>query len=447
MNFISTNKTHFFQWQSYLLRVAIIFFLLQSLPVNAEIYKTIANISWSTFISDVFNIVIYLPHVFGPVSGFADWFLVLGISLILAYVWYSKSIISDEKETKYFYFLRVAVRFRLASILFVAGFTKLFTLFAPELSLSHLNTGYGYFENWKQLYLSLSAAPAYAIFLGIVELFAAFLLLFRKTSLLGVLFIIPFYGNVFLADLAYEGSYFMVSAYAVLLTIPIFVYDIKKLGNLLIDLKLTSPVNWHFNWNSTALGKWRPVLKGAFVLFFVVLVGFKSYSLSQGESLYYPSEKGLEEVAGKYNVDLFILNSDTLEYSPFDKQRWKDVVFEEWNTLSVRINDSIKTADPHSFLEGKSSDRDYEYTQVGDRLYYHYQIQNGNKEISLQNPNPNYPNDQFTFYVERPDSLHINLKGENSKGDKYTVALSKVDKKYLLYEIKNLGRRKLGYKL
>src|SRR5690606_17053483 len=154
-----------------------------------------------------------------------------------------------------------AARFRLASILLVAGFTKLFTLFTPELSLSHLNTGYGYFENWKQLYLSLSAAPAYVVFLGVVELLAAGLLLFRKTSLLGVLFVIPFYGNVFLADLAYEGHFFMISAYAVVLTIPVLVYDLNRLGNLLVNLNLTKPALWHFNWRGSTLRKWRPITK------------------------------------------------------------------------------------------------------------------------------------------------------------------------------------------
>src|SRR5690606_17529857 len=111
------------------------------------------------------------------------------------------------------------------------------------------------------------------------------------------------------------------------------------------------------------------------------------------------------------------------------------------------VNDSIKTARPHAFLEPQSAKRDYEYTQVGDRLYYHYQINEEGETISLQNPNPNYPTDQYVFQVERPDSLHVNLKGKNRGGDQFSIVLSKVNKRYLLKEAQKIGRRNAGYKL
>src|SRR5690606_28712362 len=213
----------------FLLRLGILFIGLLSLPVHPEFYKILFSISWTYFIADIFQLVTYLPHYLGEQNSLYDWLFLLIIAAIGAILWLSKENPGTaDREQRYFYYLRIFVRFKLAAILFVAGFLKMFPIFVPELSLSQLNTAYGYFADWKHLLLSLSAAPAYLVFLGIVELFAAVLLLFRKTAFLSVIFVIPFYGNAFLADLAYHGPSFLVSSYIVLLTVPIFVYDLQR---------------------------------------------------------------------------------------------------------------------------------------------------------------------------------------------------------------------------
>lgn len=436
-------------WEKYFLRVSILFILLLSLPLQPDFYKTLFTISWEYFIADIFHLVTFLPHYFGEQSGIYDWVLIFIIALVGAVIWLKKEKpVSADREHLYYYYLRIFVRFKLAAILFVAGFLKLFPIFAPELSLSHLNTAYGYFADWKHLLLSLSAAPAYLVFLGIVEVIAAVLLLFRKTAFLAVIFVVPFYGNAFLADLAYQGPTYFVSTYIVLLTFPIFVYDVQRLGSLIVNFKETLPASWKLDWQKVSWSKWRLPLKAVFVFVFIVLTGVRSYSVYQhpNQSLHYPSEAGLPAIEGKYLVDTFVLNGDTLAFSPTDSVRWKDVVFEKWNTLSVRkVNTTFKDEPPTAFFQREDESRDYEYTHVGDRLYYRYDITKD--RIYLKNPNKNYQEDTYTFKVERPDDLHVNLVGFNAQGDRLQVGLSKVDKKYLLYEVKKIGRRGLGYKL
>ncbi|MFD2965767.1 hypothetical protein [Sphingobacterium bambusae] len=434
-------------WQRYLIRLGALFIILLSLPLQADFYSTLFELRWNYLVTDLFNLLVFLPHFFGESPHIYDWLLALSFALIGAAIWLKKERKAPDRDALYFYLLRIFVRFRLAAILFVAGFTKLFAIFAPELSLSHLNTGYGYFADLKHLYLSLSAAPAYLIFLGVVELLAALLLLFRRTSFLAVIIIIPFYGNVFLADLAYAGDYYLASAYVVLLTLPIFLYDVGRLSKLIVNLQITLPERWKFDWKLTNWGRWRWSAKFVFFIIFAVLVGFRAVDVSRSSSLYYPQQKGLTGIAGKYAVDSFILNGDTLAFSPTDSLRWKDVVFEKWNTLSVRVNQTIKTTKSPGFLKRQDAQRDYEYAQVGDRLYYRYTAAGDEKQLTLQNPNPNYVNDRYTFAIDRPDSSHITLNGSNLQGDSLIVSLSKVDKKYLLQEVKKEGRRRLGFKL
>ncbi|WP_398452390.1 hypothetical protein AB3466_14575 [Sphingobacterium thalpophilum] len=435
--------------KKYLLRVSILFILLLSLPLQPAFYSTLFTISWPYFIVDVFRLVTFLPHYFGEQNSLIDWLFILVIALFGAAFWLKKDKTENAgREQLYYYYLRIFVRFKLAAILFVAGFLKLFPIFVPELSLSHLNTAYGYFADWKHLLLSLSAAPAYLVFLGIVELVAATLLLFRKTAFLSVIFVIPFYGNAFLADLAYQGPSYFVSTYIILLTLPIFLYDVRRLGSLIVSLKETLPASWKLDWQTVSWSKWRLPLKAVFVFIFVLLVAVRSYSIYQdpGQSLHYPNEAGLPAIEGKYLVDTFVFNGDTLAFSPIDSIRWKDVVFEKWNTVSVRkVNTVFKDAEPAAFLEREDQQRDYEFTQTGDRLYYRYTV--SGDTIALKNPNKNYPDDTYRFKIERPDSLHVNLFGVNARGNTVKASLSKVNKKYLLYEIKKIGRRGLGYKL
>lgn len=435
--------------EKYLLRVSILFILLLSLPLQQEFYSTLFTISWQYFIADLFQLVTFLPHYFGEQNSLRDWIFILVIALLGAAIWVKIDKTENaDKEQLYYYYLRIFVRFKLAAILFVAGFLKLFPIFVPELSLSHLNTAYGYFTDWKHLLLSLSAAPAYLVFLGIVELIAAILLLFRRTAFLSVIFVIPFYGNAFLADLAYQGPTYFVSTYIILLTLPIFLYDVQRLGSLIVALKETLPASWKLDWQTIGWSKWRLPLKAVFVFVFVLLMAVRSYSIYQHpeQSLHYPNEAGLSAIEGKYLVDTFVFNGDTLAFSPTDSVRWKDVVFEKWNTISVRkVNTVFKDAAPSAFLERENQQRDYEFTQTGDRLYYRYTI--SGDTIALENPNKNYPDDTYRFKVERPDSLHVNLIGVNAQGNTVKASLSKTDKKYLLYEVKKIGRRGLGYKL
>ncbi|MFD2598744.1 DoxX family protein [Sphingobacterium corticis] len=434
----------------FFLRVAILFIAFISLPVHKDFYQTLFTISWSSLIPDLFNLLTYLPHYFGKLNGFYDWGLILFIALIGAFVWLKAEKGRPEalREFRYYYYLRIFVRFKLAAILLVAGFIKLFPLFAPQLSLSHLNTAYGQFEDWKHLLLSLSAAPAYLVFLGVVELLAASLLLFRKTSFLAVVFIIPFYGNAFLADVAYQGPTYFASAYVVLLTLPIFLYDVQRLGSLVLYLKPTNPSTNRVNWSDSSLFLWRQVGKLVFAIVFFGLVGIRAYQIhsNANDSLHYPQHAGLPAVEGKYVADEFVWNGDTLQYSPTDTIRWKDVVFEKWNTLSIRREaGNVHHAVSEGLFQRATQKRDYEHTHTGDRLYYRYTVKGDS--LHLKNPNDQYTQDVYRLHIERPDSAHIRLSGANLRGDSLSVSLTKTNKKYLLEEIKKSGRRSLGYKL
>ncbi len=443
------NK-HSLSWQGTLIRFGIIYFALQTIPLHLDFYERLFQLKWNTFVIDLLSLLTYTPHFFGPESTFLDWLVIAVVAGIGTGVWITKekgNQPSIDDDTLYYY-LRILVRYRLAAALLVLGFVKVFPSFAPEPSLSHLNTGYGYFSHWKHLYLSLGVAPAYLSFLGLVEVVSALLLLSRKTAFLGVVFIIPFYGNVFLANLAYEGGGHVLSLFLLSLALVLFLYDFKRFVSLIVHLQYTKPTTYQARWRDIKAHRVRLLLKTTFVFVVVVLYGIRSYAIFKEGTLYYPETPGIAGIQGLYDVGLFVQNGDTITYSPNHPYRWKDVVFEKWNTVSIRASGPIETFNDNSIrLHRIDSLRNYEYALVGDRQYYAYHVIADGTALILRNRNPNYTNDVLKLNIERPDGTSIFLRGTDLRGDSLRIRLDRLDKKYLIEEVKKVGRSTLGFKL
>ncbi len=436
--------------KNFLIRFALVYFLLQTIPLQWSFYTRLFALRWDTFVIDLLNLVLFTPHFFGPESTFLDWIVLAVIAAAAAILWQRSERIKSARfsDDDLYYYLRVLVRYRLAAALFVFGFVKLFPSFAPEPSISHLNTGYGYFGHWKHFILSLGVAPAYLSFLGLVEVASALLLLFRRTAFLAVIFILPFYGNVFLSDLAYEGAGYVYSLFLLSLTFVLFLYDAQRFAQLVIHLQPTQPSSFRFTWASSPFRLWRIGLKGAFAVLFVVVFGAKSYAVYKHGTLHYPETRGVEGAAGIYDVGLFVANGDTIACSPDHPTRWKDVVFESWNTVSIRSNEVVLENRYNGIrLEPVDSLRSYEYTLAGDRHYYSYNWQRDQRHLLLQNRNPNYPDDRFSLNITRPNGKTVVLEGVDANGDSLLVRLDRRDKKYLIEEVKKVGRFTLGFKL
>ena len=56
----------------------------------------------------------------------------------------------------------------------------------------------------------------------------------------------------------------------------------------------------------------------------------------------FPKTKGITDIKGVYNVKEFNYKGKILPYSITDSLRWQNVVFEEWNTISIRNNIPVK---------------------------------------------------------------------------------------------------------
>ena len=422
-------------------RISSIYFFLLAVPLDWKYYKTIFSINWLDLrYGDFFKLAHYFPNFTGGNSAL-NLVILLVIAVIGGLIWGLSDKVKKEYNALY-YWIRVIVRYRLALGLIAYGLIKFFPLQSPLPSISNLNTQYGDFSDWKIFAMSLGVVPGYQSFLGLVELLGGLLLLNRRTTLIGTLIIIPFTGNVFMSNLAYGGGEAVYSFYLILLALFLFAFDAPRFYSLLALEKPTVPNRFYpiypVKWQQYG----RLGLKVFFIFFFVILFSFKTRNGYHHDPYQYPKTPGLAKAAGLYNVAEFKINNQVLPYSPVDPVRWKDVVFEDWATLSIRSNKPV-IIDSTNVEEISENDQDrvYEFLGSAGRHYYSYKIDAASQVLSLENRNKHYPADKFQLHYSRPDSTTIVLSGINSERDSVFVRLEKINKKYLQTEIKKLGRR------
>jgi len=445
MSFFENHDLFSSEWKGYekaLLRFFFLYFFIQVVPLDWKYYAQLLAIDWSNlYYGDLFNLSRYYPRFFSGGDTYANWVIAAFIAVVGAAAWgkYEKNLKAHPDYDNLYYWLRVILRYRLALGVITYGFLKVFLLQAPYPSLSSLNTSYGDFTAWKIFSLSLGVAPIYEVFLGVVEVTAGVLLLYRQTASVGAFIILCFTGNVFLSNLAYEGGESIYSLYLVVIALFLFAFDFKRLVRLLSLEKSAEPGRFKPDFSLNWLKSTRFALKGGFILVFVVIFGFRAYSGQQNNPHNIPTTPGLADAAGLYNVQEFILNNDTLAYSYTDSVRWKDVVFEPWATISVRSKRPVRLDSTDYEQVGYSDDeKSYELAGTSGRHYYSYKVDQKTNTLFLNNKNKHHADEKLVLRYSRPDSNTIILEGLNEKNDSVKITLERNHKKYLLIE----GRRK-----
>jgi hypothetical protein len=417
----------------FLFQVAFIFLLLLTLPIDPWYYKKLSANADGFHFQGLFQLLDYVPFLGYPTGwglhSFAGWCWALGVAIIMAVPWYLLDNTFHARYERWQDLLRIILRYRLAIAMFTYGFVLLFPLQVPYPSLSDLHTKYGEFLPWKIYYHSLGVATAgYEPILGLVEVSTGILLLWRRTTVIGAGLAAALLVNIVLVNFAYDLGSHVLSVYLLLISIVLLLHDTPRLYLLLVKER-TAPADHYSPAFTGRLHLLRRWVKPLFFLFFL-LYGILAYSNYKNDRWPYPAEKGISGAAGFYNVHRFVLDTQELPYSLTDTLRWQNVVFEEWNTLSVRLNRRITPDLKGPFINAR---QDYESEGNGGRTFYSYTVKDS--LLLLTNKNDYKDTCRFLF---RQSADSITLDGADSNNRNLHIELSRIDKKYLL----RLGRRK-----
>lgn len=388
------------RWKLYekvLFRIGFIFFIAICIPNSPEWYNQVIHIDWTNLhYRDLYDIArfgsginLFGNSLFGnTLAGYANWIITLLVAIAGGLLW---TVAVQTRKTdpanynKLYYWLRVIVRYRAGLGIIGFGFTKLLPVQMPYPSLGILNTDFGDLTAQKIYWLSIGIVPWYQVFAGVVEVLAGTLLLFRRTTTIGAILLLGALGDIVYVNFAYDGGVHVYSSYFVLLAGFLLIPDIPKIYRLFIQERYTIPHHYYPAFNKWQL-RTRFSLKAATlvlflgVLFYLQLVNFWYDPYKQ------PSVAGVKELRGNYTVTEFRINNQIIPYSPLDSIRWQEATFENWTTLTYRVNKptpldlSNGGGDPQ-----RDINRTFEISGVaGGQRVFHYQADQVDKVLYLQ---------------------------------------------------------------
>lgn len=436
----TTSSAGWTAGQKAALRFAFVFFGLLALPLDPGFWRALFSGHWTQF-QELFQLTAYLPHLLPaawvPADGLASYAQV-GAAFVLALLGAGLWGALDRQRTNYdtaYYVLRTILRYRLALGLIGFGVLKVFPFQFPEPTLSDLHTPYGDFLPWKIYYLTTAVSGAYyKQALGLFEITAAVLLLWRPAATVGAAFAAAILTNIVLANFAYRIGEHVYATTLLLFAVAIIAHDVPRLYALLVRERTSLPDDYSPAFSGRAR-KARTTLRGLFAGFALVYgaTAFAGYTQDRWPL---PSTAGVKDLYGYYNVREFRLDGVERPYSLIDPVRWQNVVFEAWNTVSIRRAQPAPL-DPERPSIGTlhASDRGYEHEGNAGRSFYSYDADSAQSRLKLKSQNT--PGDTLDLSYAVGTDGRVRLSGTTERGEKIEAVLELTDKRYLLRE----GRR------
>jgi len=424
-------------------RASLVFFGLISLPLNPDYWRAVFAADWTRFhFQDFFQLAEWSPR-FLPANLVPEWGLAsfghLGAALLAALVaagvWTGRAP-RDAEHERLGYWVRVLVRYRLAVALIGYGVIKLIPLQFPEPTLSELHTPYGSFLPWKIYYLTNGVAVAgYQSMLGAVEIVAALLLLERRTATIGAGLAAGVLINVVLVNFAYDLGDHVYATYLLLLAAFLLAHDTPRLYQLLVRERPARAERFDpvFTRGQARL---RRIGRGLLAAWAIVF-GALAYAGYRNDPGFFPAAAGLPGAEGFYRVTGFVRDGVAHPPAPTDPVRWRNVVFEPWNTLSVESGRPAEIDFSSSRIAAApDAGRNYEQAGNGGRHYFSYAFDAEAGSIELIDKNR--PHERYAFRYRQDADGRIELTGTGPGGETLRIDLERVEKRYLLRE----GRRR-----
>lgn len=261
------------------------------------------------------------------------------VAVVAAIAW----SVADRKRAHYQWldqWLRVLLRYAVAFCMLSYGFSKVFKLQFPDLSLARLIHTYGDSSPMGLLWTFMGASRAYTFFAGASELAGGMLLFFRRTATLGAMVTAGVMFNVTMMNFSYDVPVKLFSSHLVLICIFLMLPDMRRLANVLV-LNRTAPpaeITPHFQRRWLRITAWlvKTSLIGS-ALGWTISADIKRQYGGSGTKAPKPALYGIWE------AEEFTRNGQVVPPLVTDNSRWRKVVLQSPRAMMVRLmDDSVK---------------------------------------------------------------------------------------------------------
>ena len=333
---INDNLPRWKTWQKIIFRVLFLFLLFFTIEY---VYFSFAMAIGVKFISNgeiegylsilhkpLFWLDTHLYHIgynpkkngdFGPDFAFGDvlYISVFIFCLLAASIWSWL----DRKRSSYnklYYWFRVYLRYAVAIVMLGYGMDKLIPV---QMIYPNANTLLGKFgdqSHFDVLWNFIGSSPGYQIFTGLCEITASLLLLFRRSSVFGCLFMCTILTNVVALNIFYNVSVKTFSSLLLVCILFLLAPFFQRLVQLFFYEQKVSLAEKHYHFQSRTTRRLLN-LSGALLIALLILG-----NLSGNFTRYRKNIAGRGQI---YEVTSFV-TKDTLQANIADTLNWKRFV-------------------------------------------------------------------------------------------------------------------------
>ena len=328
-----TNTKPWSQWEKIGFRLLFIFLFLNTalstfVPVIGEKwgdYHYYPAFMVQNYLLNLHETPRWTHALTGSGDSLDDWTLQLAyliIAVLTTIIW----TLVDRKRSNYsllVFWTKIGVRYYLAYVMFVYGIMKIFALQMPYPSLTQFYTPLGDFTPMRFTWMYIGYSPWYQFLSGFLEALGGFLILFRRTKIVGLLLLLGVLGNVVLLNFLYGVPVKLFSAMLWLMCIYLLAEYIPKLVRFLLLHQQEAIERVRLNF-TTPWKKWgRIILKYGFIAYALI-------SVTRSDLSYLERRKAVApfELTGAFDVHSFKING-VENNSPVDTSRWNRIVINE----------------------------------------------------------------------------------------------------------------------
>ena len=414
-------------WQRIAFRFFFVYLLLQVAPWNwfraipgvpllLRIYYMAVDAAVRLSNAHVFHV----RETLVPVNGSGDtsyaWtelWMYLSIALIASVIW----SLLDRRRREYdrlLYWLRLCLRYYVATAALSYGIIKLYALQMPFPATSQLATPLGDLLPMRLSWLFIGYSLPYQIFSGVMETTAGVLLFCRRTVTAGLFAATGAFMNVVMINLSYDVPVKLYASHLLFSCLFLLALDSPRLVNLLVLNRMTPPTTAY---EPPFTRPWQRWASMALWLFFVYQ--FLVVPLENGHARWLAAnarQKPGPFRPGVYDVRSYVVNGTPVPETSGDTIRWRDLIIDSNSSGSVNTLDDL-------------------FWQRYRRGYFRYKPDTGSHTAAVwkTSTRPGDSTFMFTMRYDVPDTNTIRLHTV-IRGDSIHVELVRVPRHFQLAE-------------
>ena len=264
----------------------------------------------------------------------------------------------DRKRTNYqtlYGWLRLLMRMTVGWGMLGYGVKKVLAGQFPPPSLARLVEPFGQASPMGLLWTFMGASPLYNFFGGLGETVGGLLIMLPGLTALGSLICLAMSTNVLMLNLGYDVPRKIFTIHLILMCLFLLIPEFRRLANVFVFNRRADPVPEVPLFSDKLLNRAAaalPIVFGAVVLF---VAGRQSYQDARGFTVVLPPP-----IRGVWLVDEFVVDGTPHPPLLTDSGRWKNVIFDATNVLTVQSmdgqqNDYLMQVDGGKTLKLKSA--------------------------------------------------------------------------------------------